>query len=131
MPTEQQVATTVIGLINTALPASVRAYDPSTIPKDDANKPAEFVIVTVARRSGGSPRAGRYVTTGWGIYVLAASRTSVANARNSLRLAGTAIESQVLTVAGATSTPVRFDNERTVGPDGVWFSGVNSYTCAI
>lgn len=128
MPTEQQVAAVVVALIDAALPPSVVVGDPSTIPDV---KPAEFVVVTVARRSGGNARAGRYVTTGWGIYVMAASKSSVANARNSLRLAGAAIESQVLTVAGLASTPVRFDNERTVGEDNDYYSGVNSYTFAI
>lgn len=128
MPTEQQVAAVVLGLVNAALPSTgnvVRAYDASTVP---VSKPAEFVVVSVARRSGGSPRAGRYVTTGWGIYLMAVSQTSVANARNSLRLAGAAIESQVITAGGAASTPVKFDNQRTVGPDDGWFSGVINYT---
>lgn len=132
MPTENEVASAVLALINAALPSSganiVRAYDPSTLPE---TRPEEFVLVTIARRSGGSPRAGRYGTTGWGIYVLAASQTSVTNARNALRLAGAAIESKALSIAGSTSTPVRFDNQRTVGPDGNWFSGVNSYTLAL
>lgn len=132
MPTEQQVATVVLGLINAALPAvappggyAVRAYDASSVP---GTKPAEFVTISIARRSGGESRSGRYVTTGWSIYVQAASQTKVANAHNSLRMAGVAIESKVLTVAGLTSTPVKFDNERPVGSDDGWFSGVHSYT---
>jgi hypothetical protein len=128
MPTEQQVAAAVVALVDAALPPSVIVGDPSTIPDV---KPAEFVVVTVVRRSGGNARAGQYVTTGWSIYLLAASKSSVANARNSLRLAGAAIEGERLSAGGETSTPMRFDNGRPVAEDADYFSGVSTFNCAI
>lgn len=130
MPTEQQVAAVVLGLVNAALPSTgnvVRAYDASTVP---VTKPAEFVVVSVARRPGGDPRAGRRKRTGWSVYLMAVSQTSVTNARNSLRIAGAAIEFQNLTAAGATSTPVDFYNQRPVAPDDGWFSGAATYNFA-
>lgn len=125
MPTEQQVATEALRIANAALPATTRAYEPSKVP---ATRPDEYVTVAVVRRSGGRPRSGRYVTTGWALYVMAASKTSESNARNSLEKIRAALESQVLTVAGVTSTPVKFDSARPVGPDNTWSSGVNTYT---
>lgn len=128
MPTEQQIAAVVLGLINAALPATTRAYEPDKVP---ATRPANYVVLTVVRRSGGTPRGGRYVTTGWSFYLMGVAQTSVSNARNSLRLAGDALESKVLTVAGLASTPVKFDNGRPVAPDDGWFSGVNTYSTAL
>lgn len=127
MPTEQQIATVALGLMNAALPATVRAYDPDKVP---ATKPTEYVVLTVVRRAGGSPRVGRRKRTGWSLYLMAVSQTSVSNARNSLRIAGGALEHVNLTVAAATSTPVNFDNGRAVAPDDGWFTGVNVYNFA-
>lgn len=128
MPSDNQVVTTVLAVVNEALPPAVRAYTPSKVP---TTLPAEFVVVTVARRSGGSPRAGRYATRGWAVYFMASSATSDTNAGNALRLIDEAIENRPLLVADETSTPVRFDNARPVAPDDNWFSGVNTYTFAI
>jgi hypothetical protein len=110
--------------MNAALPASVRAVEPSKVATP---RPKEFVNVTLVRRAGGSPRAGRYDTTGWALYLMAASQTSEANARNSLRLAGAALESAPLVVGSESSTPVRFDNARPVSPDDGWFTGSAVY----
>lgn len=128
MPTEQQVADSVRGLINAALPTSVRCYEPDKVP---STRPAEYLVLTVVRRSGGAPRSGRYATSGWSAYVMAASQTATANARNSLEKARGALESKVLVVAGVHSTPVRFDNARPVGSDDGWFSGVNVFSFAL
>lgn len=128
MPTEQQIATALLALANGALPATVRAYEPSKVP---ATKPLEFVTVALVRRFGGTPRAGRYTTTGWAVYVMAASKTSEANARNSLEKVGDVLEGQVLTIDGRKSTPVTFNNARPVGPDDGWSSGVKTYHFAI
>lgn len=128
MPTEQQVTDSVRGLINAALPASVRCYEPDKVP---STRPAEYLVLTVVRRSGGTPRSGRYVTSGWSAYVMAASQTATANARNSLEKARGALESVAITVDGVASTPIRFDNARPVAPDDGWFSGVNIYTFAL
>lgn len=125
MPTEQQIATAALALANGVLPAAMRAYEPSKVP---ASKPNEFVTVTLVRRAGGSPRAGRYVTSGWSLFFMAASRTSEANARHGLDLIRGAFENNVLTVGDDTSTPVRFDNARPVGPDDKYSSGVNTYS---
>ena len=128
MATEQQVASTVLAAINAALPTSVRAYEPSKVP---ATRPGEYAVVTVVRRGGGSARAGRHGTKGWSVYIMAASRSSETNARNTLQRAGDAIESAVLSVAGVESTPIRFDNARAVAPDDGWFTGVKTYTFAL
>lgn len=128
MPTEAQVIAAVLTAANTALPATVRAYEAGKVPSP---RPNEFVVVSIVRRAGGNPRAGRFETTGWSVYVMAASASSEANARNSLRLVGTAIESQSLTVAGERTTPVRFSNGRPVAPDDGYFSGVNTYDFTI
>lgn len=128
MPTEQQVAAVVLGLINAALPASVRAYEPEKVP---STRPADYLVLTVVRRGGGQPRSGRYTTTGWSFYLMGVSQVSTSNARNTLRLAGGAIESQVLTVAGLASTPVKYDSGRPVAPDDGWLSGVNQYSTAL
>lgn len=128
MATEAQIIAAILAAANTALPAAVDAYETGKVPEP---RPNEFVVVTIARRSGGSPRSGRYVTTGWAVYVQAASFSSESNARNSLRIVGAAIESKPLTVAGEQSTPVRFSNARPVAPDDGWFSGVNTYEFAI
>jgi hypothetical protein len=124
MATEQQIVTASLAIANGALPLTTRAYEPSKVPK---SKPDEFVTVTIARRSGGTPRAGRYATTGWALYVMAASKTSESNARNSLEKVGAALEGRVLTVAGLTSTPVKFQVDRPVGPDDGWSTGVKTY----
>lgn len=127
MPTEQQVATEALRIANAALPAAgtARAHEPSKVPSP---RPDEYVTVAVVRRPGGKPRSGRYSTTGWSLYVMAASARSEENARNWLEKIRAAFESQVITVAGVASTPVKFDSARPVGPDNTWSSGVNTYT---
>ena len=128
MATESQVVAAVLAAVNAALPATVRAYEPSKVP---GSRPAEFVQVTVVRRSGGTARAGRRSTRGWAVYFMAASRTSEANARNSLRLAGDALENRALIVGDESSTPVEFNTARPVSPDDGWFSGSSVYHFAI
>ena len=131
MPTEDDVLAAVLAAINDALPDNVQAYEPSKVPSP---RPNDFVSVTVARRAGGAGRGGRYATTGWSVYVMAASSVALYGedrARNSLRLAGTALENNTLIVADEKSTPARFDNARPVAPDDGWFSGVTTYTFAI
>lgn len=128
MPTEQQVADAVRDLINAALPATTRVYEADKVPSP---RPAEHIVLTLVRRAGGTARSGRYSTTGWSAYLMAASQTRVSNARNSLEIAREALESQVLAVAGVESTPVRFASARAVGPDSGWFSGVHVYTFAL
>lgn len=131
MVTEAQVLAAFLAAANAALPASVRAYEPPKVPSP---KPNEFVSVTIVRRSGGSPRSGRYETTGWSVYVMAASSAALSsgtNARNCLRLIGDAVENKPLVVGDEVSTPVRFDNGRPVAPDNNWSTGVNTYSFAI
>lgn len=128
MATESEIMAAVLAAANAALPASVRAYEPSKVP---GVRPKEFVTVTIVRRAGGSARSARHATTGWAVYFLGASLTSEANARNSLRLAGAALENKTLTVGSESSTVVRFDNARPVSPDDGWFTGASTYTFAI
>lgn len=124
MVAEGDVLTAVVAAINAGLPASVRAYDHGKVPSP---RPNEFAAVSIVRRAGGSPRAGRYSTDGWAVYVMAASLTSSPNARNALRKASEALENKTLTVGGVSSTPVRFDTGRPVAPDDGWHTGVNTY----
>lgn len=128
MATESQVMTAALTAVNDALPAAVRACEPSEVP---GTRPAEFVVVTLARRSGGTARAGRHSTTGWALYLMAASSTSEANARNTLEKARAALENVVLTVGSESSTPVTFANARPVSPDDGWFSGSAVYHFAL
>lgn len=128
MATESEVMAAALAAVNAALPASVRAYEPSKVP---SKRPGEFVTVTLARRAGGSGRSGRYSTTGWALYLLGASLTSEANARNSLEKARTALEGKPLVVGDESSTPVRFDNARPVSPDDGWFSGSSVFHFAL
>ena len=123
MPTEQQIATALLTIANAAV-APVVAYEPSKVP---ATKPAEFVTLALVRRSGGSPRSGRYVTTGWALYVMAASKISEVNARLRHEKVAAALESRTLTVDGIKSTPIKFDSARPVGPDDGYSTGVRVY----
>lgn len=127
MATESQVITTVLAAVNSALPPTVRAYEPSKVP---ATRPAEFVQVTIARKFGGSRAGGMYDSSGWSVYVMAASRTSESNARNSLRLANDALENANLVIDSEESTPIDFRAARPVAPDDGWFSGSTSYDLA-
>lgn len=124
MATESQVVAAVLAAINAALPANVRAYEPSKVP---GTRPAEFLTVTLAERAGGTSRAGRTSTRGWQVYVLAASANSEANARNSQDKAHNALINRVLVVGSESSTPVALGPARVVGPDDGWFSGSKSY----
>lgn len=124
MATESDALAAVLAAINADLPPTVRAYDADKVP---TARPLDFVTVSVARRSGGTARSGRYSTEGWAAYVMGASKTSSSNARNSLRLANGALENRVLTVGSEKSTPVRFENGRPVAPDDGWSTGVNTY----
>lgn len=128
MASEKQVLDAVLALINAALPASTRAYAQGLVPSPF---PAEFVTVYVVRRSGGGGRAGRYVTRGWAVYITGASKAYESNARNSLRLAGDALENRVLVVGSERSTPMRFDNARPITNDKGWHAGVSVYHFAL
>lgn len=123
MATEKQVLDAVLELINAALPPAVRAYPQGKVPQPF---PPDFVAVYVVRRSGGGGRAGRYTTRGWAVYVTGAS-TSEPDARNSLRLAGDALENKTLAVGSESSTPMRFDNARPITDDKGWHAGVSVY----
>lgn len=128
MATETEILTAVLAAANTALPTGRDAYEPGKVPTP---RPNEFVTVTIARRGGGSARAGRFATTGWAVYVMGASMTASSNARDSLRLVDGALDGVVLAIADETTTPIRFDNARPVAPDDGWFTGVNTYHFAI
>lgn len=125
MATEQSVLDAVLALVDAALPTKTASYEAGTVPEPF---PAEFVTVYVVRRGGATAgRAGRYATRGWAAYITGASNASGHNARNSLRLAGDALENRVLVVGDERSTPMRFDNGRAVVEDKGWHSGVSVY----
>jgi hypothetical protein len=128
MATESEILAAALAKINTGMPAARQACEPSKVATE---RPPEYLTVTLARRPGGSPRAGRHSTTGWALYLFAASSTEESNARNSLEKARAAIENEPLVVGDETSTPVRFDNARPVSPDDGWFSGSNVYHFAL
>lgn len=123
MADEKQVLDAVLALVNAALDTA-EAYPVGKVPDPF---PAEFVTVYAVRRSGGTGRAGRFTTRGWAVYITGASNASEANARNSLRLAGNALENRVLVIGAEQSTPMRFDNARPISDDKGWHSGVNAY----
>ena len=122
MASEEQVLDEALSLLNAALPDSVTAYAHGPMPEPF---PHEFVRVYLVRRAGGTGRAGRYDTTGWALYVTAASSQFEANARNSLRIVGEALENTVLAVGSEQSTPMRFDNARPITDDKGWHAGVS------
>lgn len=124
---EQQVLDAFMTRANTALGGRVDAYEHDNFP---GKKPDEYVIVTIARRAGGSPRAGRHSTTGWAVYVLAASHVSSDNARLSLHKVRAEFINTTLDIAGessSTSTPITFRTARAVGAGSGWFSGVDTF----
>lgn len=128
MATEEQVLTAALALVNAALPGDVEAFPVGEVPEPF---PADFVTVYVVRRSGGGGRAGRHVTTGWALYLTGASSQFESNARNSLRIAGAALENKTLAVGSEQSTPMRFDNARPITDDKGWHAGVSVYHFAI
>lgn len=123
MASEKEVLDAALALLNAALP-DVTAYPLGKVPEPF---PVDFVTVYAVRRAGGSGRAGRYVTKGWALYVTGASSKSESNARNSLRIAGDALENKVLVVDSERSTPMRFDNARPISKDKGWHAGVSVY----
>ena len=124
MATEEQVLNAVVALVDAALPARTEVHEAGAM---DKPYPPEFVTVYVVRRGGGTGRAGRRATRGWAAYLTGASSESGHNARNSLRLAGDALENKVLAVGDERSTPMTFDNGRAVTEDKGWHSGVSVY----
>lgn len=131
MVTEDQVAAAAMARVTAALGNRVLAYDHDQVPVD---RPAEFVVVTVVRRAGGPARAGRSSVTGWAVYVMAASQTSVDNARLSLQKVNAEVENKTLAVGTdpvETSTPITFATAKPVAPDKGWFTGVTQYHFAI
>lgn len=126
MVDEQQVLDAVVALLDPALPKPVLEHGAVGDPA-----PPEYLTVYVVRRAGGSPRAGRYVTGGWAVYLTGASSRSGENARDSLERARTALENKTLTVGSERSTPMRFDNARPITDDKGWHAGVSVYHFAI
>lgn len=124
MATDEEVASAFIARLSAlgALP-----YDYDDLP---ATRPANYSEVTVTRRYGGEQRAsgvrdGRlYRAT-----VRQVAKT-VSNARN-LRAKSAGLEESVLTIGGATTTPIEFETADVIGPDDGWFSGLETWTFAL
>lgn len=128
MATESEVMAAVLAAVNTAMPASKQATEPSAVA---GSRPAEHTTVTIAERQGGTGRAGRRVTRGWQIYIFSASSTSESNARNSLEKCHGALINKTLTIGSEQTTPIALGPARPVGGDDGWFSGSKSYTFTV
>lgn len=115
----------ILGLLDTALGAR-DAYDHDQVPSP---RPAEYVAISLSRRFGGERRMSAHAASaGYRLTVRAVSQQSIANVRNSLEKCRASLEFRRLSVAGATSTPVQFENEQPPIPDDGWFSGAQSFT---
>jgi hypothetical protein len=121
MATDEEVAAAFIAQLSTlgALP-----YDYDDLP---APRPDNYTEVTVTRRYGGEQRSsgerdGR-------LYRATARQVAktVSNARN-LRTKSAGLEGLMLTIGGATTTPIEFETAEVIAPDDGWFSGLESWT---
>lgn len=122
--TAQENATAVLAALNASLTPKV-AYDYDEVP---AERPDNYVEISVSRRFGGEPRlTGRKGSTGWRVTTRAVSRY-VSDARLMQEKCRTALEYVRLTVGGETTTPIDFESEDPVGPDDGWFSGLITWT---
>lgn len=124
MATEEQHSAAVVAFLNTL---GAIAYDLGDIPSP---APDWYTEVTVSRRYGGVQRASG-VRDGqlWRITVRQVGKR-LQNAQN-LRAKRAALEEAVLTVAGATTTPIEFETSEVIGTDDGWWSGLETFTYAL
>lgn len=127
--TAQQNADEILRRLDLALPESCEPYDIGKVP---ATRPHEFVEMTLTRRFGGvQTLCGAKASTGYRFTIAAVSRTSIANARNSLQKCRDEFENDLLIVAGFESTPVEFETEDEADYGAGWFSQYAAYTYVI
>lgn len=127
MASEQDQVDAILAVLNAALSPKV-AYDVGDVPLD---RPAEYVEVFLTRRFGavetiGGPKS----STGWRVTVRAVSRSSVNNVRLMLNKCREALEDVRLSVGAEETTPIEFENARTIAPDEGWFTGATNFTYA-
>lgn len=101
------------------------AYDYGDLGED--NLPSIFALISVERRTAPLDRPGRSGRSGWRLGVRYVGR-SIAEARWAEARVNAALDGLVLSVDGATSTPVAHESTTAVAPDEGRFSGVSSFT---
>ena len=104
------------------------AYDYDDVPDVLPNL---YVLITVSRRFGGQPRmCGGRTVHGWRLTTLAVGRTTD-EARFIRDATSVALADRTVTVGGVVSTPIRFETEQPIAPDGGRQSGLTAWTYAL
>lgn len=129
MPTEQEIATAALALLNTALTSygdtsgAVKARD-----LDDARGVSEeHVQVTLTRRFAERERAGRESQSPWRLTTRPVA-DYVSNGREIQARCFTALNGIRLTAGGATSTPMRLESADVIAEDDGRYSGLTTWT---
>lgn len=104
------------------------AYDVDEIGKAQ-NLPANYVEVYLSRRFSEESRRfdGFRTPIAWRLSLRVVSK-SVSNARLMQDRIRTAFEGNTLDVETSVSTPVTFESESPIEPDGAWFTGLTDWT---
>lgn len=120
--------TAALAVINAQF-SSTRAFELDDVPSP---RPSEYLEVVVSRRFGGLLKQGGSMSVvGYRVTCRAVSQSSVANARNMLEKARTGLEYARLVVGAEITTPIQFETEDPAAYDDGWFSGLQSFTCAL
>jgi hypothetical protein len=124
MPKEQDHSDAVVALLMTlkALP-----YDLGDVPSPPPDK---YTEVTVTRRFGGEQRLSG-LRDGQLFRITARQVARVYQNAQNLRAMSAGLEGAVLTIGGATTTPLEFESADPIGPDDGWFSGLETWTYAL
>lgn len=129
MPTEEEVAASVIAALNAALASygatsgAVKALD-----YDDAQGvTAEHVQVSVARRFAEAKRAADVSRSPFRLQTRPVGNT-VSNARAINQRVFTALQGVRITAGGQTSTKADMESADDIGPDNNKFSGLTTWT---
>jgi len=129
MPTEEEVATALKALLDTALASygavsgAVKALD-----YDDAQKTtAEHLQTSLSRRFSAAERAGRESQSPWRYQTRPVSDT-ISNGREIGHRCFLALSGVRVTAGGQTSTPIRLESADDIGPDNGKFSGLTTWT---
>lgn len=124
MPNEQAHSDAVVALLTTLQAAP---YDLGDVPK---TRPDKYTEVTVTRRFGGEQRQSGE-RDGQLFRITARQVAKVYQHAQNLRAQSAGLEGAVLTVGGATTTPIEFESAEIIGPDDGWFSGLEQWTYAL
>lgn len=128
MSAETQAAA-VLAALNADLPVGRKAYDIDEVPSPF---PESYLEVSVTRRYAEYAGASsRRACEAWRVTTRSVGHRSVTNVREMHRRATAVLEGARLTVDGSLTSPIQFETEDPVGPDGdstEWFSGLISWT---